>query len=158
MTLITQKCASQVHPALEYMTVSSRWETIWSTWDDESDEDITVHSTHISWMIELSHEEYVTDIQREFETDESSTTVQLRFVYRDGNENVITGLEATFEVVINDNGDVDEDCAAAEVEFVTKPRDIQLAFDVMADGTASYKTVEIPKTLETKFTDTTVDC
>ena len=108
--------------ALEYQQPlvdgSTRWDRIWSELDDEDeDEDerpeVEVFDTHSIWFFDITHEEYVNDIKRKFNTNEDQLTVRCRFLFKDSNNNPIAGLGSEFDVTIVDNGEVNEDCQDA---------------------------------------------
>jgi hypothetical protein len=83
-----------------------------------SDENVMKHDTYTIWMMDVTQNDFTESIRREFNlaNDVMSHTVELRFVYRDGEEKAIASTATPFEVTINARTETEaHPCADAEV-------------------------------------------
>jgi hypothetical protein len=120
ISIVSKKCRSQVHMALEYQANSLRWGPIWcegNCTEGESDEIVYVHNEQAIWALDISQEDFVTGIRRTFElaNDVYEHTINMRFVLRDGAEKVIAGTENPFKVTIKARETDENPCADAVV-------------------------------------------
>ena len=52
-SIISQKCASQVHMSLDFKTLTQRWQTKWSQWEP-SEEVVEVFDDYVIWHLDVS--------------------------------------------------------------------------------------------------------
>jgi hypothetical protein len=118
--------------------MDTRWETVADEWDFYYGKD----PDSIVWfemdtnedrymMVDISHHDYVWDVQTKFDTLDTTYTVKMRVAWSDSN-GVIPGLESQWNLIIIDSGEPNG-CEEALVTKDSQVHDFILSFGDVTD-------------------------
>jgi hypothetical protein len=147
-------CRKEIYRTLEMKWTSGLWESIWNEHEDvtqtvgyyiddfEGGTSTYVEETYgndgsvrleiegdLTWLvIEIDHDEFVTEGQVMFETDDSTITIEMMLCYRDADGNVIEDLTQMFELSVIDTA-VEE---VTECQYMTLGKKTGARYDQVA--------------------------